>query len=112
MCKELDHGPEKCPSLQRDEEFLEYAKDQGWRRCYKCRRVVEWAASCLHITYVYCRSTLALLFNVLMYNVLEAVVVPISASVVARRWTIVDVGIELVISGYGLIPLLRGCGDV
>jgi hypothetical protein len=47
-----------------------------------------------------------------MYNVLEAVVVPISASVVARRWTIVDVGIELVISGYGLIPLLRGCGDV
>lgn len=54
VCKELGHAGEICPSVLSDEEFLEYAREQGWKRCYKCRRVVELHEGCMHVKCVTC----------------------------------------------------------
>lgn len=50
-CRGMIHGAGvDCPEDFGLEATLEEAERQGWRRCYKCRTLVELTAGCRHIT--------------------------------------------------------------
>lgn len=50
-CRGRAHNPGvDCPEDFGLEATLEEAENQGWRRCYKCRAVVELTVGCRHIT--------------------------------------------------------------
>ncbi|KAL6820725.1 hypothetical protein V8C40DRAFT_251192 [Trichoderma camerunense] len=51
ICKGASHTGD-CPKDTATAEVLRVAGDRGWKRCFKCRRVVELAVGCNHI---YCR---------------------------------------------------------
>lgn len=51
MCKREAHGFGKdCPEDRELEQVLKMGERSGWRRCYKCRTLVELAQGCTHVT--------------------------------------------------------------
>ncbi|KAL2017055.1 hypothetical protein VTK56DRAFT_2628 [Thermocarpiscus australiensis] len=51
MCKRVAHPPgQDCPEDRELDAVLEMGEKSGWRRCYKCRSLVELTAGCTHIT--------------------------------------------------------------
>ncbi|KAL7270169.1 hypothetical protein RUND412_007128 [Rhizina undulata] len=52
FCQQREHGGE-CPQDKDTQEMLKFAGESGWRRCYRCRAMMELKEGCNHIT---CRS--------------------------------------------------------
>lgn len=50
-CKQLAHGEGDCPNDDSVSDFLQVAKEAGWQRCRKCKRMVELDIGCNHIRY-------------------------------------------------------------
>ncbi|KAH8120870.1 hypothetical protein LI328DRAFT_171746 [Trichoderma asperelloides] len=50
ICKGPSHEYEGCPEDMDIEELLNTAANKKWQRCYSCRRMVELATGCNHIT--------------------------------------------------------------
>lgn len=51
MCKRDAHPlGQDCPADSELEEVLRIGEKSGWRRCYKCRSLVELAQGCTHMT--------------------------------------------------------------
>lgn len=51
MCKREAHGVGKdCPEDWELEQVLKMGEKSGWRRCYKCRTLVELTQGCTHVT--------------------------------------------------------------
>ena len=59
ICKGTNHDGD-CPADTATQQMLEAAREQGWQRCYNCRRVVELDVGCNHMTYAF---YIPLLFN-------------------------------------------------
>ena len=53
ICKGTSHDGD-CPADTATQQMLEAAREQGWQRCYNCRRVVELDVGCNHMTYAFC----------------------------------------------------------
>lgn len=51
ICKNVTHDDD-CPEDTTTQKVLETARQEGWQRCFKCRRLVELDIGCNHITYV------------------------------------------------------------
>ena len=51
MCKAASHEGD-CPADETLRQALQLASKQGWKRCTKCRSIVELTQGCNHITYV------------------------------------------------------------
>ncbi|KAG6026382.1 hypothetical protein E4U40_002158 [Claviceps sp. LM458 group G5] len=49
MCKGETHTGD-CPADTLTADFLQIATENGWQRCYSCRRVVDLDTGCNHIT--------------------------------------------------------------
>lgn len=52
VCKTPAHEGGDCPRDASTQAVLRYGTEQGWRRCFSCRSLVEIAFGCNHITYV------------------------------------------------------------
>ncbi|AEO54765.1 hypothetical protein MYCTH_2297743 [Thermothelomyces thermophilus ATCC 42464] len=51
MCKRSAHQlGQDCPEDKESDAVLRMGERSGWRRCYKCRSLVELAQGCTHIT--------------------------------------------------------------
>lgn len=50
-CNSKWHFPRRCPRDDDTARFLEQAKQEGWKRCYKCRAMVELKEGCNHMTW-------------------------------------------------------------
>lgn len=50
ICKNNAHDGD-CPEDTATQQTLETGREQGWQRCYNCRRLVELDTGCNHITY-------------------------------------------------------------
>ncbi|KAK3901038.1 hypothetical protein C8A05DRAFT_35301 [Staphylotrichum tortipilum] len=51
MCKRAAHpAGQDCPEDRESEAVLRMGERSGWRRCYKCRSLVELAQGCTHMT--------------------------------------------------------------
>ncbi|KAK4240120.1 hypothetical protein C8A03DRAFT_42324 [Achaetomium macrosporum] len=51
MCKQAAHElGQDCPEDHESETVLKMGEKSGWRRCYKCRMLVELVQGCTHIT--------------------------------------------------------------
>jgi hypothetical protein len=51
MCKRVAHQlGQDCPDDHESDAVLKMGEKSGWRRCYKCRALVELAQGCTHIT--------------------------------------------------------------
>jgi hypothetical protein len=50
MCKQLQHTGQDCPQDMALQDLLEMADEQGWQRCYDCKRIVELDHGCFHMT--------------------------------------------------------------
>lgn len=51
ICKRLAHAfGEDCPADWELDAVLQMGEKSGWRRCYKCRNLVELTQGCSHIT--------------------------------------------------------------
>ncbi|KAH6664454.1 IBR domain-containing protein [Halenospora varia] len=51
LCKATSHGGD-CPADTALQQVLQTADQNGWQRCYSCRRLVELDVGCNHITFV------------------------------------------------------------
>lgn len=51
-CKAASHNGQVCPENRTDNVLIEYAKEQGFRRCPGCSRMIELNTGCNHMTYV------------------------------------------------------------
>lgn len=51
ICKAAAHRGD-CSGDEALQQFLQAADNQGWQRCYVCRRVVDLRSGCNHITFV------------------------------------------------------------
>ena len=51
ICKTSAHDGD-CPQDVATQQVLEIAREQGWQRCFNCRRLVELEIGCNHMTYV------------------------------------------------------------
>lgn len=51
ICKCNSHNGD-CPEDIATQQVLETAREQGWQRCYNCRRLVELDVGCNHMMYV------------------------------------------------------------
>ncbi|KAH6605967.1 hypothetical protein Trco_005120 [Trichoderma cornu-damae] len=54
ICRGASHEGD-CPRDTATANFLRVAGDNGWKRCYKCRRMVELTHGCNHI-YCHCKA--------------------------------------------------------
>ena len=50
ICKNNAHDGD-CPEDTATQQVLETAREQGWQRCYNCRRLVELDVGCNHMVY-------------------------------------------------------------
>src|SRR4051812_8646791 len=51
LCKRAQHRPGRdCPADRELAEVLRLGAESGWRRCHKCRNLVELTAGCSHVT--------------------------------------------------------------
>jgi IBR domain, a half RING-finger domain len=48
-CKRIAH-PGPCPEDSTEEQTLELARNEGWRRCSTCNRMIELDTGCYHMT--------------------------------------------------------------
>ncbi|OHW90483.1 IBR domain-containing protein [Colletotrichum incanum] len=51
-CNGRWHSSRECPNDEETTKFLDQAKDEGWKRCYKCNHMVELKEGCNHMTCV------------------------------------------------------------
>lgn len=51
ICKAASHNGD-CPADIGLQNVLDLAKDNGWQRCFNCRRVIELDVGCNHMTFV------------------------------------------------------------
>ncbi|GKT45560.1 putative E3 ubiquitin-protein ligase ARI6 [Colletotrichum spaethianum] len=49
-CNGRWHSSRECPNDEETTRFLDQAKDEGWKRCYKCNHMVELKEGCNHMT--------------------------------------------------------------
>jgi hypothetical protein len=50
-CKRRYHGSDPCPTQKELEKTLKLIKEQGWKKCPKCGRVIQRVkGTCTHIT--------------------------------------------------------------
>ncbi|TVY45978.1 ATP-dependent RNA helicase DEAH11-like protein [Lachnellula subtilissima] len=49
-CKATAHEGDDCPRDETTEALLNHGTEQGWRRCFLCRSLVEMMHGCNHIT--------------------------------------------------------------
>lgn len=49
LCKEAAHDGD-CTVNEADQQLLELATEEGWKRCPRCRRMVELNTGCNHMT--------------------------------------------------------------
>ncbi|OHF01472.1 hypothetical protein CORC01_03228 [Colletotrichum orchidophilum] len=49
-CNGRWHSSRECPDDEETTKFLDHAKDEGWKRCYKCSHMVELKEGCNHMT--------------------------------------------------------------
>ena len=49
ICKSNAHSGD-CPEDVATQQVLETARQEGWQRCYNCRRIVELDVGCNHMT--------------------------------------------------------------
>ncbi|QPG94924.1 hypothetical protein C2857_007336 [Epichloe festucae Fl1] len=49
-CSGRWHGPGSCPGDPETANLLAQAKEEGWKRCYKCKVLVELKEGCNHMT--------------------------------------------------------------
>lgn len=45
------HGSAPCPKDEATAKFLSQAAKEGWKRCYKCKAMVELKEGCNHMTW-------------------------------------------------------------
>lgn len=50
ICKNNAHDGD-CPEDTATQQVLETAQEQGWQRCYNCRRLIELDVGCNHMMY-------------------------------------------------------------
>lgn len=50
ICNGKWHGSEECPKDEETAQLLAQAKEEGWKRCYRCKAVVELKEGCNHMT--------------------------------------------------------------
>ena len=50
ICKNNAHDGD-CPEDTATQQVLETAREQGWQRCYNCRRLIELDVGCNHMVY-------------------------------------------------------------
>ncbi|PNY27659.1 E3 ubiquitin-protein ligase itt1, partial [Tolypocladium capitatum] len=50
VCNGKWHGSEECPKDEETARLLAQAKDEGWKRCYRCKAIVELKEGCNHMT--------------------------------------------------------------
>ncbi|KAI0102168.1 hypothetical protein GGR51DRAFT_550629 [Nemania sp. FL0031] len=50
ICRNAKHKGVDCPQDKEVAKMVEIAQEEGWRRCYQCKRFVEHAAACRHMT--------------------------------------------------------------
>ncbi|KIW21806.1 uncharacterized protein PV07_12768 [Cladophialophora immunda] len=50
ICKSESHEGQDCPRDTALQATMNLARDNGWQRCYSCRRLVELDIGCNHIT--------------------------------------------------------------
>jgi hypothetical protein len=49
-CKAAFHEGEDCPENPATQELIRMAEEEGWQRCFLCRRLVELSTGCNHIS--------------------------------------------------------------
>ncbi|KAM4056963.1 IBR domain, a half RING-finger domain-containing protein [Hirsutella rhossiliensis] len=49
-CNAKWHGAEDCPQDEETARLLAQAQEEGWKRCYRCKAVVELKEGCNHMT--------------------------------------------------------------
>lgn len=81
ICKAAAHRGD-CPRDEALQQFLQAADNQGWQRCYECRRVVDLWSGCNHITFV---LTICSVETVLTHSQL-----PLRRAFLLRLWSILD----------------------
>ncbi|KAL7789032.1 hypothetical protein V8C37DRAFT_219868 [Trichoderma ceciliae] len=50
-CSSKWHSSTECPRDEETNKFLDQAKEEGWKRCYKCKAMVELKEGCNHMTW-------------------------------------------------------------
>jgi hypothetical protein len=50
QCKGRFHENGDCPKDEATQQVLQVAREQGWRRCNACHRIIELATGCYHIS--------------------------------------------------------------
>lgn len=50
-CSSKWHSCIECPRDEGTDKFLDQAKEEGWKRCYKCKSMVELKEGCNHMTW-------------------------------------------------------------
>lgn len=50
-CNGKWHHSRHCPRDEETARFLEQAKEEGWKRCYRCKTMVELQEGCNHMTW-------------------------------------------------------------
>lgn len=53
LCKGPSHRGQDCPLDEGRQQVEQLAREQGWRQCEGCHRMVELNHGCYHMTYVY-----------------------------------------------------------
>ena len=51
ICNGKWHAGVDCPKDEETNRILEQAKEEGWKRCYKCKTMVELKEGCNHMTW-------------------------------------------------------------
>lgn len=50
-CNSKWHQSPDCPKDEETQKFLKQAKEEGWKRCYSCKAMVERGQGCNHMTW-------------------------------------------------------------
>lgn len=50
-CGKKWHSSPKCGTDEETRQFLSQAADEGWKRCYRCKAMVERKEGCNHMTW-------------------------------------------------------------
>lgn len=55
LCRGAPHGKKDCPSDLGMNQTLQLAEEEGWKRCGKCKALVEHKEACQHMTCIMCK---------------------------------------------------------